>query len=705
MLNLKELLNEKQYSAATSTSKYLRIIAGAGSGKTRVLTYRIAFLIDNLGYHPSSILAITFTNKAAEEIKARVENTLQMHDMHLKIATFHSFCARILREECKAINYPSTFSVIDEDDQKKIIKNIFKENDIDDKTLKITSCLDYISDRKNKHVQPSVEIKNMAHNYYGLQKAKVYEQYQEYLEKQLCMDFDDLILRTIDIFENNQVILEKWQNRIRHILVDEFQDVDDNQYLLVKLLAGQNNEVTVVGDPDQTIYTWRGANINIILQFPNDFKGCETVSLEQNYRSTGKILDVANRLIEHNTHRIKKNLFTKEEMGAEIVQFNGENEQREAEYVVDNINDLYDGKTTFYRDCAILYRTNAQAAPLEQVLMSRGIKYRIYGGLRFYRRMEIKDCIAFLKLATNFQDDLSCERLLENTGKGIGKTTLEKIKANATSENTSILNHLKNEYDNLISLYKPKQGKSLQAFVNQMKELHDLFILDSLNASKILDDHLHKYGYIDMLIDLEMDDKIENIHQFIDQMKSFLSQEGASLGEFIQNVTLMSAQDEIDENSDYVKLMTIHTAKGLEFDNVFVFGLVDQIFPSTRTIQEKVDGIEEERRLFYVAITRARKRLYLTTSGGYSYIGMRVPSRFLKEIKEVAVQEKVVIKNDFIKNNAPTNIHAGSIIKHDIFGEGIVLSENDGLIDVVFKDANYGRKKLNASHKFVHLVK
>lgn len=707
MQDLKQLLNEKQYEAVTSTDKYLRIIAGAGSGKTRVLTYRIAYLIDTLGYYPSSILAITFTNKAAQEIRSRIEDTLNMGKLRMNISTFHSFCSRILREDCKAINYPSTFVVLDEDDQKKIVKDIIKEKEFDDKQLKISSCIDYIANRKNKWISPEVDLKQTSNSYSNHQRAIVYQAYEEYLQKNFALDFDDLILKSIYILENYPIILDKWQNRIRHILVDEFQDVDPNQYRLLTLLAGKENEITVVGDPDQTIYTWRGADINIILQFDIDFKPCKTISLEQNYRSSGHILNVANRLIEHNKKRIKKNLFTKAELGVQIAEYYGENELKEAEYVIDNINDLYDGVKTLYKDCAVLYRTNAQAAPLEQVLMSRGIKYRIYGGIRFYRRMEIKDCIAYLRLATNLMDDLSCLRLLENTGKGIGKTTLEKIKANATTEDVTIFKHLKDNINDLPALYKPKQGNSLIAFVKQISELHDLFLMDPLHSYQILDDHLHKYGYIDMLIEYEMDDKIDNIHQFIDQMKSYFKQEDASLSEFVCNVTLMSSQDEMDDedSNDYVKLMTIHTAKGLEFNNVFIYGLVEQIFPSTRTIQESNDGLEEERRLFYVAITRAKKRLYLSTSGGYSYLGVRRPSRFLKEIKQTALEEKVVIRNDNLRQFAPTNIRAGSVIKHDVFGEGIVLNEHDGIIDVVFKDPRFKRKTLNASHKFVHLIK
>lgn len=707
MQDLKQLLNEKQYEAVTSHDKYLRIIAGAGSGKTRVLTYRIAYLIDTLGYYPSSILAITFTNKAASEIRSRIESTLNMGKLRMNISTFHSFCSRILREDCKAIDYPSTFSVIDEDDQKKIIKDIIKDKDIDDKQLKISSCIDYISAKKNKWIPAELDVKHSSNSYIHKIKAEIYLEYEKYLASNFAFDFDDLILKSIYIFENYPAILEKWQNRIRHILVDEFQDVDPNQFRLLQLLAGKDNEITVVGDPDQTIYTWRGADISIILDFDRIYQGCKTISLEENYRSSKKILDVANRLIEHNKKRIRKNLFTNADGGVEIATYNGDNELKEAEYVVDNINDLYDGVKTLYKDCAVLYRTNSQAASLEQVLMSRGIKYRIYGGIRFYRRLEIKDCIAYLRLATNLNDNLSCLRLLENTGRGVGKTTIDRIKANANTEDTPIFSHLKNNLNDLTALYKKKQGDSLACFVRQIQELHDQLLFEANKSYEILDKHLRKYGYIDLLLSYEMDDKIENVQKFIEQMRAFFKQEGASLSEFVQNVTLMSSQDEIDDedNNDYVKLMTIHTAKGLEFDNVFVFGLVDQIFPSSRTIQESADGIEEERRLFYVAITRARKRLFLSTSGGYSYMGSRLPSRFLKEIRTTAQKENIVIRNDSFKQTISTGIRAGSTINHDIFGEGIVISERDGIIDVIFKDPKYGRKTLNASHKMIHLIK
>ena len=714
MDDLKTLLNEKQYEAVTSKDKYLRIIAGAGSGKTRVITYRIAYLIDTLGYYPSSIVAITFSNKAAQEIKERVEKYLNAEKIRMNISTFHAYCARILREDCKLIHYPETFTILDEDDQKKIIKEIvssFEDEDdlFEASKIKIGTILDYIADKKNGWVTPEVDLKQTSNNKYKHLLAKIYDLYEKELTRNFALDFDDLILKAILVLKENDTTLSKWQNRIQHILVDEFQDVDPNQYALLKLLAGDNAEITVVGDPDQTIYTWRGADINIILNFDKDYPSCKTISLEENYRSSGNILKVANRLIEHNYNRIKKNLFTHAEDGFEIETYNGENEYKEAAYVVDNINDIYDGDSVKYKDCAVLYRNNSQSARIEELLMQRGIKYRIYGGIRFYRRMEIKDCIAYLRVATNLKDDLACERLIENTGRGIGKATLAKIKKNALEDGVSIYEHLKKNYEDLEIIYKPRFGLSLKAFVKQMAELHDQLMFEPAKATMYFDDHLHKYGYIDLLMSLEMDDKVDNVKKFIEQMDIYFRNEDAKLIDFVQNVTLLSAQDEIDEiGDDFVKLMTIHTAKGLEFDNVFVFGLVEDIFPNRRSMDESRDGIEEERRLFYVAITRARKRLYLSTSGGVSYLGNRRPSRFLREIKEEARKQNVDIKiSSYTKEfSNDKNIRSGSMIMHDVFGEGVVIRVNsDGLIDVVFKDPSIGRKQLNANHRFVHVIK
>ena len=708
MDDLRDLLNEKQYEAVCSDSKYLRIIAGAGSGKTRVLTYRIYYLIEKCGYYPSTIVAITFTNKAAQEIRNRVESKINMGHLNMQISTFHAYCARILREECKHLNYPSSFSIIDEDDQKKIVKNIIKENDIDPKELKISTCLDYIAYKKNTWVSPENALNESENNKMEHLKATVYEAYEKFLNNNYALDFDDLILKTILVFRNSEVTLQKWQNRIRHILVDEFQDVDPNQYELLKLLAGDNNEVSVVGDPDQTIYTWRGADVQIILNFDKDFKGTKTIALEQNYRSTGNILNVANRLIEHNHNRIKKNLFTKAENGFEIASFFGSDERAEAEYVVNNILDLYDGYENKFKDCAILYRANHQSSSIESALMNKGIKYKIYGGIKFYKRAEIKDCIAYLRLATNENDNLACDRLMENTLSGIGKATFEKIEAISATENISVFKHLKTV--NLEDYYKKAQANTLAIFVKKIALLSDNFMVQPENAPDIFDEFLHNNGYLDELIHSEQDERVDNVKEFLNQMRQYFKEDGATLEEFVQNVSLMSAQDEIEEDGDFVKLMTIHTAKGLEFKNVFVYGLVEGIFPSYRSIQENKDGTEEERRLFYVAITRAEKRLFLSTSGGNSYMGPRIPSRFLREIEITAQKERVHIRVDDYRTissdkTIPEGMRSGSLIKHDAFGEGIVLSVHDGYIDVVFKDPKQGRKTLVANHRFVHLIK
>ncbi len=711
-MDYKNALNERQYEAVTSSSKYLRIIAGAGSGKTRVLTFRIAYLIERMGLFPSEILAITFTNKAAEEIKHRVQEMLNDYNMRLKIATFHSFCARILREEIRVLDYPSTFTILDEEDQKKLIKNIMDELEISNKSIQIRSVLDYIERQKNNWINPKSAIANSYNNFFEECKAKIYEEYENQLKKKYYLDFNDLILKTIYIFENYDDVLAKWQSRLKHILVDEFQDVDNNQYILLKLLAGKRSAISVVGDPDQTIYSWRGADIKIILDFDKEFENVKTINLEQNYRSSGNILKVANRLIRNNFKRLQKNLYTNANEGEEIHFFHAESSQLEARYVADNIISLYDGKKTFYKDFAILYRANSLTAELEKALIERNIPYKIYGSIKFYQRKEIKDTLSYLKLALHFNDDIAFDRCITSHRRGIGETTIEKLTSLAATEDLSILECILSHKDDLaiMASITPKAATALQYFASSIQKLHDNLILEPLKGDEILYDYLKDCGYIDELIQTEQDERIENIKEFIDQLKNYLKKENASLEEFLQEISLYTAQDEIDDkgqktNSDYVKLMTIHTAKGLEFDNTFIYGLIDGIFPSSRAVQEKVDGLEEERRIFYVALTRAKKRLFLTDSGGYSYMGAKYPSRFLQEIKETVKKVNVNVTQDTSPSYPKTSIRKGTIIEHKTFGQGIVIGEKDGLIDVVFHNPKFGRKTLIASHPFITIIK
>lgn len=710
-MDYKSQLNEQQYLAVTSNAHYLRIIAGAGSGKTRVLTFRIAYLIEHCNLYPSQILAITFTNKAAEEIHYRVREMLNDFSLNMRISTFHSFCARLLREDIKHMDYPSNFTILDEDDQKKIIKKIIEDKMISNKDFTIKYLLDFIANKKNNWESPDTVLKNSVNNYYEHLKAEVYQEYETRLKKGFYLDFDDLILKTITILKNHPFVLEKWQRRLKHILVDEFQDVDDNQYLLLKLLVGDENDFTVVGDPDQTIYTWRGADIKIILDLNKEYPSLETINLEQNYRSTGNILKIANRLIQNNIHRLKKNLFTQSSEGEEIHFFHAIDSLSEAKYVAENIRSLYDGVHVNYQDFAILYRANSLTAELEKTFVEKHIPYKIYGAIRFYQRKEIKDCVSFLKLATNFEDDLAFTRCLECMRRGIGETSEKKIQAYAQTENMPILPCILENKENLPMTFEisTKTANALNAFVKSIVMLHDKLLVEPKKADKVLYDYLLDCGYIDELRISEQDERIENIKVFINQFESFLKKENATIDQFLQDIALYTSQDEMETKEqfqDCVKLMTIHTAKGLEFDNVFVYGLIDGIFPSSRAIQEKIDGIEEERRILYVALTRAKKRLFLTDSGGRNYAGIKYPSRFLREIKDVAIKQHLNVQIDTQKNNNHDTIFKkGSIISHKIFGQGIVLYEENGLIEVVFHDPKYGRKTLIADHPSITLIK
>lgn len=709
-MDYKGQLNDKQYEAVTSNAHYLRIIAGAGSGKTRVLTFRIAYLIEKCDINPYQILAITFTNKAADEIHYRVREMLNDFSLNMRISTFHSFCARLLREDIKHINYPSNFTILDEDDQKKIIKKIIENKNINNKDFTIKYLLDYIANKKNNWEDVETVLNNSSVDYYEHLKAEIYKEYEDTLKKGFYLDFDDLILKTILILKENPHVLEKWQHRLKHILVDEFQDVDANQYLLLKLLAGKENDITVVGDPDQTIYTWRGADIKIILDLNKDFPSLVTINLEQNYRSTGNILKIANRLIQNNVHRLKKNLFTKASEGEEIHFFHGKDGYDEARYVCDNIRSLYNGVSVKYNDFAILYRVNSLTAELEKALLEKHIPYKIYGAIRFYQRKEIKDCVSFLKIALNFEDDLAFIRCLECMRRGIGDTSFKKIQAYAQTENMSILPAIFKYKDCVEDTFyiSSRTAKALLSFVNGLAMLHDKLTLEPKKADKILYEYLLDCGYIDELRLSEQEERIDNIKVLITQLENYLKKEDSTLEMFLQDIALYSSQDEMenkDKVQDCVNLMTIHTAKGLEFENVFVYGLIDGIFPSSRAIQEKIDGLEEERRIFYVALTRAKKRLFLTDSGGHTYSGVKYPSRFLKEIKEQAIKQNINIQHDSKPSNENVMFKNGSIINHAVFGQGIVLYQEDGLIEVVFKDPKYGRKTLMANHPSITLIK
>lgn len=704
-------LNDKQYEAVTSTSKYIRLIAGAGSGKTKVLTSRIAYLIDQIGVPGTRILAITFTNKAAKEMKERVEGILGIRPPY--ISTFHSFCVRVLREEINVIGYPTTFTILDDDDQKSIVKDIVKKfNDegthieIEPKTL-----INYISNNKNANISPS-QAMDLANGFQGeVKKAKVYEAYEKRLKELFALDFDDLLLKTVRIFLGSESIRNKWVSRFDHILVDEFQDTNDIQYMLVKMLTADKNSLFVVGDPDQTIYTWRGANVGIIMSFDRDFRPCQTIILDKNYRSTQKILDASNRLIIHNSNRVHKDLVCDNGAGNDVVLRSFQSQVEEAGWVVEGLKDLHKlGEN--YRSMAILYRANFLSRQLEVTLIRHGIPYKIYGGLKFFERKEIKDSLAYLRLVVNHNDDLALLRIINSPKRGIGDTTLSRIKDAASDNHMSLYDYLKNNRE-LIKVSKDKVNSLLDTLFRSIEEAKN-----DDSYSLLLNNLLEKVDYYNGLEDDNKEERIENIRELMNDLMEYQNNnEDASLEQYLQEITLFSGQDEIEEG-DFVSLMTVHTAKGLEYDNVFIYGFVEGTFPSNRSIEESEDGIEEERRIAYVAITRAKKRLYVSYNSEYSFTSKTFgqPSRFIKEMdimpkiyrpaygggKETPkpTVNKLGGAKVFGAATNRTTWSVGDKVMHEKYGEGTIIGIEDGIeLTIVFKNVDYGTRVLLGNHK------
>ena len=696
-------LNENQKAAVLAEDQYIRIIAGAGSGKTRVLTMRIAHLIQDLQVYPNKILAITFTNKAANEMKQRIRNILHDENTTCFISTIHSLCVRILREDITSMNYPRNFTVLDADDQKSIIKEAYRELNIDKNKFSINSLLDYISNNKSAYISVDRAFE-LAGEFSGEKtKAEVFKFYEERLHQLYALDFDDLLLWTVRMFKKYPEILDKWMHRFHYIHVDEFQDVDHVQYELVRLLTGTINNLCVVGDPDQTIYTWRGADVNIIMNFTNDFKGCRTIILNENYRSTKNILDGANSVIKNNRNRVKKDLYTSQKSADKIMHYSAPAEEYEASWVANRIAMLHNKEDIPYRHIAILYRNNYLSRAIEKGLLDQRIPYVIFGGIKFYERQEIKDALSYMRMITT-QDDLAFKRIINVPKRGIGNKTIEQISDKAKELRTSMYEVCKSE-----RFLSGKNQKTIDDFVTMIEKWRTK--AEELEVAKILEMILEDTGYRKMLEDEQETDRIENLKELINDMQSFMHEYPEStLDEYLQLVTLYGEKEEkIDDQ--YVSLMTIHAAKGLEFDYVFVIGMSDGIFPSERSMQEGAAGVEEERRLAYVAYTRAKKQLYLTECSGFSYVlsKPRVTSRFIEEIdpeniehlnkpkkQEVLVsdaQEKTV---KVVKVNQQS-YKKGDKVNHAMFGDGIIVKVNGNILEVAFAFP-HGIKKIVANH-------
>ncbi len=711
-MDLLNNLNEAQYKAVVTNNRYVRIIAGAGSGKTRVLITRIAYLIRHLGVFPGSILAITFTNKAANEMKDRIYKMLNDEGSGVWISTIHSLCVRILREDITAINYPRNFTVLDSDDQKSILKEAYKELGVDRQKISFNSMLDYIGGCKGSDVsvQRALEIANKYSAEY--EKAKVYEYYVNRQKALYALDFDDLLLVTVKIFKSNPNILDKWMRRYSHIHVDEFQDIDPVQYELISLLAGVKNEVYVVGDPDQTIYTWRGADVNIIMDFEKQFAGADTIILNQNYRSSKNILSGANSLIKYNAHRVEKDLFSSKEDGELITHFSASSDEYEALWIAKKINEIKE-KGQSYRDCAILYRSNYLSRAIEKGLLDARIPYRIYGGVRFYDRAEIKDALSYLRMIVK-ADDLAFMRVINNPRRGLGNKTIDTISDRAKQLNTSMYEVIKSE-----SLFSSRAQSTLNRFVNMIEGFKAK--VESTPIYTLLEMVLDETGYRAMLEENKETERLENLKELIKDVQSFqVNYPEYSLDDYLQVVSLYGDKEEI-QNGDFVQLMTIHAAKGLEFDTVFVIGMSDGIFPSDRSMQEGSKGLEEERRLAYVAYTRAEKKLYLTEASGFSFVlsRARVKSRFIGEIDEAFIEhiganfeyakpkeftitedtymERIPFENRVNQNLNKKDIKKGDLITHTMYGDGVVLKIEDGTGEIAF-GFPHGIKKMMVNH-------
>ncbi len=722
------LLNNNQKEAVLSDDKYLRIIAGAGSGKTRVLTMRIVHLIEDEDVRSYKILAITFTNKAANEMKERLSKMLVEGETPRWISTIHSLCVRILREDISVLGYPKSFTIMDSDDQKTVVKEAIKQLNLQDEKLTPGEVVSYISNNKSGEV--SVEHAYALAGEFGSDKskAKIYEYYLNRQKEMFALDFDDLILKTVQLFSRNEEVLEKWQRRFEYVLVDEFQDIDDLQYKLIRFLTGKNASLYVVGDPDQTIYTWRGANVDIIMNFERDFPNTKTIMLNENYRSTSAILNASNSVISNNKNRLKKELYTSKEDDSKVIHYAAENEEYEDAWIASKIVELH-SKGKKYSDIAILYRSNYLSRGLERALIDARVPYIIYGGIRFYDRMEIKDLICYLRMIVN-SDDLSLQRILNRPKRGIGTKTMDTITDTARNKGISMYEVLKEN-----TIFSGKNKKTIQEFVGMIESWKEIESEGKMSLDSLLEKVIDESGIQEMINadEEKREERNQNIKAFVADLKNFsLNNPTLHLDEYLQNIALYTDREDSSASSEAVELMTVHAAKGLEFDTVFVTDLNDGIFPNLRALTESNRRIEEERRLAYVAFTRAMNQLYVCEAGGYSYViqEMRKTSRFIQEIdKEYMVddpsstrseyssyssqrssyqnsfsdfmnqqnerEERTSIFSRMEERPAPskTKFKKGDMVTHPKFGDGVIIKAKREMLDIAF-EYPYGVKTI-----------
>lgn len=687
-------LNDKQLEAVNHTEGPCLVLAGAGSGKTRVLTERIIKLIDD-GVSPYNILAITFTNKAAKEMRVRVQNKIGDVANSIFIGTFHSFGLRILRENYDAIGYLSNITILDTDDTKSLIKRILKENSFDPADYDIKHIISKISSAKNDGISP-LEFSKLFLNEHDKVIGLVYEKYLKLLKENNSVDFDDLLLKPVEIFKKRKDILEKYQERFRYILVDEYQDTNSIQYELCKMLAKKYNNIFVVGDANQSIYSWRNDDYRNILNFEKDYKNAHVVLLEENYRSTNTILKAANSVIKNNNEGTKLNLWTSIGDGEKVEYIRVEDEIKESSFVINKIKELV-SEGYSYSDFAVLYRTNAQSRTVEEAFVRNNIPYNIIGSYYFYNRKEIKDLIAYLNLIYNTNDSVSLERVINTPKRGIGTKTIDNIRKKANMNDISLFDAI-------------DSGKELE-----FKKLILELIEDSktMNLSDLIEDVLVKTGLrreYELDKSIESDTKVENLNEFKSLAVNFEDNGIYDLSTFLENIMLVSDKGQYAEDDNNVNIMTLHSAKGLEFNIVFILGMEEGIFPHSRSF-ESAKELEEERRLCYVGITRAKKKLYLLSARTRTLYGRTsgtIESRFIKEIDPTLIN----IKNESVKkdenkkvsnmysNKTVDGLKAGDTVIHTIFGEGVIIKISGDIATIAFK-YGVGIKSIAANHKYL----
>lgn len=721
-------LNPPQQEAVQHVDGPLLILAGAGSGKTRVITYRVAYLIEQ-GIQPWNILAITFTNKAAGEVRERVDDILGYGSENVWVSTFHSLCVRILRRHIDRIGYENNFTIYDTDDQKRLVKEVAKALQLDSKMYPERALLAEISKAKEQFITPHEYDLQAQGEYRKMQIARVYAEYQKRMHEYNALDFDDLLYKTVQLFQDCPDVLEQYQERFRYIMVDEYQDTNEIQFLLVRQLARKYRNLCVVGDDDQSIYKFRGANIMNILNFEEEYPDAKVIKLEQNYRSTGNILQAANAVIRNNSGRKDKTLWTAREEGDLIQYKQYENEYQEAEQIAWQILESKAGNRMNYSDFAVLYRTNAQSRVLEEKLILKNIPYRIFGGQNFYARLEVKDMLAYLRTIANGQDDISVKRIINVPKRGIGAATMEKVDAYAQLQEIGFLDALFQVED------VPGIGKAAAKIVEFTNLIDDLRmeLEQGISLSDLYDELLERTGYREGLIAEHTEEalnRVENLEELRNKITTYEEQtETPSLNELLEEIALVAEVDSLNSSDDRVVLMTIHSAKGLEFPYVFLCGMEDGLFPGSMSINSgDPDDMEEERRLCYVGITRARDRLFLSSArqrmmhGSNNYNPI---SRFLKEvpaelldmggyrkavqqaftpppkpsISEVFTAKPSYGKTFTVQKAFQLDYEVGDMVEHIKFGRGLVQAIVDGGKDyeVTVEFDNYGVKRMFAS--------